>query len=487
MTEFAADPAVPLQRSLPATLLEFLYNRINYERTSTVPYSATGFKLERMRQLLRQLGDPQDHLKVVHVAGTKGKGSTATMIARVLGTAGYCTGLYTSPHLERLEERFVVDNVFCTADELMELVAQVREVVEGMDRDAAEAGDESRGPTYFEITTAMAMLYFRAKAVDLAVLEVGLGGRLDSTNVCHPLVCVITSISFDHTKQLGSTLAAIAGEKAGIIKPGVPVVTAVTQDEPFEVIQKVAAHNGCAIHCLGRDFWYELEPAPALLETAPAGVRFSYREVPGGPLGQLDGLGLQLLGQHQAGNAATALRTLGVLRQAGWKIPDAALREGLAGVYCPARIEVVRDHPAIILDAAHNVASVEALMAALETHFSGRSGRRILVFASSRDKDTAGMLRVLLPRFDRIVLTRYLENPRGLAPAELESLAQTIATQQRITRRPPELMVCAEPAAAWQQAAADLQPQDLLCITGSFYIAAEMRRFMQPVTEEVPS
>ena len=476
MTDFA-DPNIASACALPGGSLAFLHERINYERVATVPYSAASFKLDRMRHLLHLLGNPQDQLKVVHVAGTKGKGSTATMIARMLTRAGYRTGLYTSPHLERLEERFVIDNRRCTPQELSTLVEQVRAAVEQMDRSAANTGDATRRPTYFEITTAMAMVYFRAQDVDLAVLEVGMGGRLDSTNICHPLVCVITSISFDHTKQLGNTLALIAAEKAGIIKDGVPVVTGVTEAEPLQVIKEVAARHRCELHQLGRDFSYELVLPGRSPESAPAGAIFDYHEIYSDRRETLPGFRLQLLGDHQAANSAIALRTAVVLRRLGWNLPEAALRDGLAGARCPARIELVCEQPAIILDAAHNVASMEALIAALEINFSGRIRRRTAIFASSRDKDTRGMLRVLLPRFHRVVLTRYLENPRAVPPAELQLLAELVLGEEGCPALRPEVVTCTEPAEAWQCAAAELHADDLLCITGSFYIAAEMRRF----------
>ena len=233
--------------------LRFLMDRIDYERTLSMPCSEEAFKLDRMRELLRRLGDPQNRMPIVHVAGTKGKGSTAAMMAAVLSAAGYRTGLFTSPHLDRVEERIVIDGQPCSAEELAALVELVRPAVEALDRETeVEKGTgpicrndpegaahklelspcPPLGPTYFEIITAAALCHFARRRVDAAVLEVGLGGRLDSTNVCTPAVSIITSISFDHVKQLGDTLAAIAAEKAGIIKPGVPVVSGVTADEP---------------------------------------------------------------------------------------------------------------------------------------------------------------------------------------------------------------------------------------------------------------
>ena len=249
--------------------IDWLMRRINYERTAFVPYCSRQLKLDRMRQLLTRLGQPDAGMKIVHVAGTKGKGSTSAMIAAMLTAAGYRTGVFSSPHLERIEERFAVDGVPCSADELVALVNRVIPIVRAMDEEAGEpasAGDEATsdaGPTYFEITTAIALLHFVERHVDAAVLEVGLGGRLDSTNVCLPVVSVITSISFDHMRQLGNTLASIAREKAGIIKPGVPVVCGVIDPEPQAVIAQIAREHGCRLIQLGRDFDFQYQRAGA--------------------------------------------------------------------------------------------------------------------------------------------------------------------------------------------------------------------------------
>ncbi len=240
--------------------LDWLLGRINYERTAAIPYQERQLKLDRMRQFLTRLGQPDASLKIVHVAGTKGKGSTSAMITGILGAAGFHTGLFSSPHLDRIEERFVVDGQPCSAAELVALLDQLRPVVRAMDDEAASDGEPSGGPTYFDITTAMALLHFVERGVDAAVLEVGLGGRLDSTNVCLPAVSVITTISFDHMKQLGYTLAAIAREKAGIIKPGVPVVCGVLEPEPQAVIAEVARAHGCRLIQLGRDFECSYQP-----------------------------------------------------------------------------------------------------------------------------------------------------------------------------------------------------------------------------------
>jgi dihydrofolate synthase/folylpolyglutamate synthase len=443
--------------------LEFLASRINYERAVAIPYGKRDFRLDRMRSLLARLGNPQDALRIVHVAGTKGKGSAAAMIAAVLSAAGYRTGLYSSPHLDRVEERLMVDALPCPASELAELVARVQPIVLAMDAEGPQ-NDASQRPTYFEIVTALALLHFAKQRVQAAVLEVGMGGRLDSTNVCRPLVSVITSISFDHTQQLGTTLAAIAGEKAGILKPGVPVVSGVLAEEARGVIVDVAERHGCQRIELEGDFRFQYR-APTHLELAdsPAEIDFAYEAH--GVRRDYAGLQLALVGRHQAANAAVALATLEELRGHGYELPEAAVRRGLAQVRWPARVEVIGRRPTIVLDAAHNVASAEALAAVLEESLS--VARRILVFGTTRDKDFRGMLEVLLPRFDEVILTRYWSNPRSVAPEELDTVAGELSGVRR--------QVCPDPATAWRAASHLATPDDLVCIAGSFFIAAEMR------------
>ncbi len=314
--------------------IRFLTDRIDYERTWAMPYNASRLGLDRMRQLLYRLGNPGLDLPIVHVAGTKGKGSTSAMIAAALVAAGYRTGLFTSPHLEGVEERMAVDGNACPPGELVELVRLVRPAVEAMDRLAA-GGPGPAGPTYFEITTAMALLHFARQGCQAVVLEVGLGGRLDATNVCAPRVAVITSISFDHTQELGDTLAAIAGEKAGIVKPGVPLVSGVVQPEPREVIRTVCRQRGCPLIERGTDYDFDYEP-PRNAQLGGQTGRVRFRT----PEGSQD-FRLGLLGRHQAANAATALAVLDQLRRSGWRLPEAAVGRALAGLAWPARIELV--------------------------------------------------------------------------------------------------------------------------------------------------
>jgi dihydrofolate synthase/folylpolyglutamate synthase len=316
--------------------------------------------------------------------------------------------------------------------------------------------------------TALAMLYFRQQAVDITVLEVGLGGRLDSTNVCRPLVSVITSISFDHMRQLGNTLTAIATEKAGIIKPGVPVVSGAAQPEVRAVIEALARRQQSRLVAVDEHF-------RCLVDAPAAGSRrrnWQYQERQAGSWRSVLGdLPLGILGRHQYENAAVAVAALRSLPATRY-VPENALRHALSTVRCPARIEQISSQPPIILDAAHNVASTEALMATLDDSFE--PGRRTLLLATTRGKDVEGMLRCLLSGFHRVICTRYLNNPRSWDPGQLSDLVRRIGLELQL---PVADHVCSipDPTTAWRQVREQSGPDELICVTGSFFIAAEVR------------
>lgn len=456
--------------------LGYLFGRINYERNATASYRTAEFRLDRMRELARRLGDPHQRLRIIHVAGTKGKGSTAAMIASVLQQAGYRTGLYTSPHLERLEERLVINGQTCSPEQLVDLIDTLAPVVTELD---ASVRAPHRGPTFFEITTAMALVWFAREAVDLAVLEVGLGGRLDSTNICTPEVSVITSISYDHTKQLGNTLPEIAGEKAGIIKPGVPVVSGVVEPSAAATIKLVASQQQAPLHVLGEHFGFRRHAA---IPGAPQGACIDYWRQQ--PPKELAGIQLGLLGEHQACNAAVALATLDRLAERGWKASEAATRSGLASVQCAARLQLVRRSPDVVLDVAHNVASIEALLKTLDECFIPR--QRALLFAASHDKDVEGMLRRLLPRFDLVVLTRYCNNPRAVPPEVLSAMARQILDADPTAAR-PTVETASDPATGWGLVRRSAGPGDLIAVTGSFFLAGEVRPLLDTCPATAPA
>ena len=462
-----------------AAAVDWLMGRINYERAAVLPYNERQLKLDRMRQLLTRLGAassqrcssasaPDAGLKMIHIAGTKGKGSTATLLASMLAAAGLKTGVYSSPHLDRIEERWAIDGQRATAEQLVRLVERVRPVVEAMDAETDAHDPEGNAigpPTFFDITTAMALVHFEQQQCDAVVLEVGLGGRLDSTNVCLPVVSVITSISLDHTKQLGDTLGKIAAEKAGIIKPGVPVVSGVVEDEPRAVIARVAREHGCRLIERERQFG----------ATDDSPHRF-WREAAHGreTIVQLQ---LGLPGRHQVANAAVALAVVGELRDQGWAISDDACRRGLASARAPARVEMFAGAPRVVVDAAHNRASAEALVATLQELTASGAGASLseqhstLLLAVSRDKDVEAICTALASgKFKQVIATRYVDNLRAVEPQTLKSLMQRAAPAKG-----SQVIAMSDPIQAWQHALRTTPSDGMVVITGSFFIAAELR------------
>ncbi len=463
--------------------LEFLFDRVNFERT---PAGGTqDFKLGRMGRLLELLDNPHTQLPCIHIAGTKGKGSTAIMLAEMLTAAGYRIGLYTSPHVDAFEERMQVAGARPTADQMIELVQRVQPAVR-----QCESDSQPFSPTFFEITTALAWLFFLQQRAQIVVLEVGLGGRLDSTNVCSPIACVLTTISRDHTQILGNSLSQIAGEKAGIIKPNVPVISGVCGDEALAVIAETCRTQNADCWQLGREFSYDyraVSEANDLAGSASSTLRVNEafeQQIENLFHGMVDvttpsrtwsDMPLTLVGEHQAHNAAVALATIDRLDAAGWVVSPAAARSGLSNVRWPMRIEVVCRRPTVIVDAAHNWESASALGRTLDGMFpsrrpSGEFSRRVLIFAATKDKDVIGILRQLLPRFDSICLTKYLNNPRSVPPEQLVRLIQSISNIP--------CHMTATPAEAWQLARRIAGPHDLICVTGSFFIAAELRELI---------
>ena len=373
--------------------LDYLYSRLDYERAG-MPRLPGELAIGRTRRLLRKLGEPQDGLSLIHVAGTKGKGSTSVLVAAALSAGGLRTGLFTSPHLHHLEERFKVDGVPIAPEILVDLVQRIRPVVAHVD--AQDPHLSGRPLTFFEITTALALLHFAEIGAKAVVLEVGLGGRLDSTNVVRPTVSVLTSISYDHTKILGTTLDAIATEKAGILKRNGRAVVGVRSPEARLAIARVAAARRCETRWIDTDFREEYQaPRLPLTEPTPGWVQLETWRKHWGPLE------VPFLGRHQALNAAVALATLDAWAEAGQTpIEESAVVRGWTGLSFPARVELVSARPWIIIDGAHNVDSAEALVQTLNHHLP--AGPKTLVFGTTRDKDLAGQLRVLLPHFDPV-------------------------------------------------------------------------------------
>jgi len=370
------------------------------------------FGLESIETLLARLGHPERTFRSIHIAGTNGKGSVTAMVDTALGRAGYRSARYTSPHLVDLSERFVVAGRPVDAAAMRSAAGDVRAAIESL---RAEGALQAL-PTFFEATTALAFELFRRAGVEVAAVEVGLGGRLDSTNVIHPVASAITSIDFDHQQYLGSTLAEIAAEKAGIIKPGVPVIVGDVGTEAWTVIERVAAERGAELISARRGVNVVQLPPEAASDNV-FGLRTPVREY--------GTVKLSLRGAHQAANALVAIRLLETLETHGLTIPPAAMIFGLEHVSWPGRLErrMLSGGRELILDAAHNPAGA----AALSSYLTGSGGTPpVLVFAAMRDKDIGGMLRTLLPAVSRLIVTRAA-NSRSADPDVLATEARAIA------------------------------------------------------------
>lgn len=405
--------------------------------------------LETTRSLLDRLGNPQRRYRVLHVAGTKGKGSTCAMLDSICRAGGLRVGLFTSPHLQEFRERIRIDGLMIAPEMLADCVEQALPYARGIE-----------GINRFEFITALALLAFAKAAVDVAVIEVGVGGRLDATNVVTPLVAGIANISLEHTRILGGTVGAIAAEKAGIIKAGAPVVTAPQLPEAAEMIAVRAAACASPLIRLGLDWTFEIESATL------DGTRF-HVQGPGGFHGRYD---LALPGLFQVENACLALAMIQLARERGLALPEAACYEGLRDVRWPARMEVLGRHPLLIADGAHNARSMERLVESLQT-LAGVEGvaRFHIIFGCLQDKDRRGMLGVLLPFADRLILCPVLSSHRSTPVAEI--LAQIEEVDGSARARVDAASSLPEALAVAYQHSEDA----VICITGSLSLAAEAR------------
>lgn len=382
--------------------LDYLYSFVDYSLKHISELAKAEFNLDRMFALMEELGNPQSRYPIIHVAGTKGKGSVSALCASALQAAGYRTGLYTSPHLLDYCERIQINGEPISHEFMVELVDEIRPAVAKIPK-----------LTTFEITTALGSLAFAKRDVNAAVIEVGLGGRLDATNVVTPNVSVITSLSYDHMAVLGDTLAKIAGEKAGIIKQGLPVVSSSQKDEALEVLERVARQKECEFFLVGRDVKFErLSSSLEGQELAVSFERLAVGDQPlavNGPLSMVH-LKIPLLGSHQVENAATAYAAL---RVSGISISDEGIQKGFSQVKWPARFEVLRREPPVVIDSAHNRDSALRLRQTLDEYFPGRPV--ILIFCALEDKDISGMLEELKPRLE-LVLATQANHPRAPSP-----------------------------------------------------------------------
>ncbi len=399
--------------------------------------------------LMEIMGNPHARFRAIHVAGTNGKGSTSAFIAGVLQAAGYRVGLYTSPHLISFTERIRINGAPIDGARVVELAQRVRERY----RRLADDGSATLNPTFFEVTTAMAFTYFAEEGIDIAVVEVGMGGRLDSTNVITPLVSVITTIDLEHMEYLGTTLEQIAGEKAGIIKPGVPVVTGAVQPEAVAVIERTADEQGARVFRLDHDFAAENR-------SAEQGQLFDYR----GIKSAFQQLRISMIGRHQIDNACLALAAVECLGEAGITVDEPALRRGLEQTRWDGRLERVAERPAIYLDGAHNPASAKMLARAI-TSMKPSYRRLVLVIGVLGDKDYRGIIAELVPLADEVIVTR----PAYSRAMDLETLAAEVRMLHR----------CVETADTVRHAIAKATEkaaqEDLVLITGSLYVVGDAR------------
>jgi dihydrofolate synthase/folylpolyglutamate synthase len=423
--------------------LDYLYSYIDYSLLGGRAIAEADFNLERVFALVDLLGNPQQAYPSVHVAGSKGKGSVSVLCASALQAQGYRVGLYTSPHLHVFEERIQIDREMISRPDLIALVDEIKPYVAAVPE-----------LTTFEIQTALAFWYFARQKVDAAVIEVGLGGRLDATNVIVPRVSVITALFLEHTLVLGDTLSQIAAEKAGIIKPGVPVVLSPQKEEAYRVVARIAAAINSPLVYVEQAYSYEMLAASLENQT------FLLRENKTGKQTQLQ---INLLGPHQIENAATAYAALQVLRDQGVPLSGDAVRDGFSSAKWPIRFEIVRQNPYVILDAAHTPEAAEKLHQTMDMLFPDRP--IVLVFGVSSDKKVQDMLSVLLPNTRQIIFTRS-SHPRAMDIDTLMGIALPFDVPVKAVE---------SVARAMQEALKVAGEEAVVLVTGSIFVAADAR------------
>jgi dihydrofolate synthase/folylpolyglutamate synthase len=425
---------------------DYLNSFTNYEQIPGITYAQAGYSLRHVEELLSRMGNPQLAAQTIHVAGTKGKGSVAAMIARVLNSSGYKTGLYTSPHFHTLRERITIDGRIISEAEFAATMAEVKPFIESIKQDAS-----FRQLTYFEALTALAFAYFQKERVDFQVLEVGLGGRLDATNIVpHPTVCIITAVSLDHTQILGNTLEEIAREKAGIIKPGCWVVLSPQPEEAASVISDICHEKEAKVVQVGKDVtWHkvggDLHHQSVVIESKTGRYQVS----------------IPLLGDFQIENAATSVAALEILSLDGFHISATNIAQGLAQVRWPGRFQILQQHPAVVIDGAHNVASIRRLVVNIKSYFPRK--RIFLVFGTSCDKDIPGIIDELVHLSPQVILTQASHSraaPLAILAAEF--------TKRGI--RPETRTIVNE---AIFRALSLASKTDVICVTGSLFVVAE--------------
>ena len=423
---------------------DYIFSYTDYEK-APMPHDPAFYDLRRVEELLTRLGNPHLAARSVHIAGTKGKGSVAAMVASALSVSGYTTGLYTSPHLHIWRERMRVNGDPISEEEFVALVEKLKPEVEAVNRKATYGQ-----LTTFELLTALGFAFFKRKGAEFQVLEVGMGGTFDATNVITPEVGIITSISLDHTEVLGNSLAEVAGEKAGIIKPGSIVVTSPQPDEVARVIEEACLNRGAELIRVGSDVtWRSLGFDSDRQSLQVKGRLNDYK------------LSIPLLGQYQLENAAVAVAALEVLAEKGFKISRDSIVNGLAKVNWPGRLQILSRHPLLVVDGAHNPDSAQKLKQSLEQYFN--FDRAILVIGVSCDKDIAGIVSELAPLFGKVIVTRS-RHPRAMAPPPIVA---------EFTRHGAEVEVAEDVSTALTLALGMAGARDLVCVAGSLFVVGE--------------
>ncbi len=440
--------------------LAYIEQFIDYERSPDFSRQARFYNLNRISQLLDLLGNPHDKLKVVHVAGSKGKGSTAALIASVLTHAGYKTGLFTSPHLITPRERCRIDDKFISEAEVAYYIEKLKPAIETVS--AFEFGRVS----FFEIYTALAFTYFADKATDFAVIEVGLGGRLDATNVVSPVTSVITPIGLEHTAILGETHTEIASEKAEIIKQGCSVALAPQHPEARVIIEKMASERNAPIvevkDFVGRDRDIPVSQLVPNSDGIPIAQQFDV-ETDSERYSQLR---LPLLGHHQYVNGTTAIAAIECLKQKGYEISRDSVYAGFKNVQWHGRIQQVMSSPLVVLDGAHSPVSMNALCRAIRENF--RYTKAIFIVSIMKDKDLTEIGEIVSKTADYVIATQVSENPRVLPAEKIQDAWSGIFNK---------ITTCPIPELAIAKGLSSASPTDLICVTGSIYLVGQTLKF----------
>ena len=463
VAESKADPA---ELTDPAarigtyhSAVKWLLELTDVERQRVVRYDEDGdFKLDRMRALLAALGDPQDQFRAVHVAGTNGKGSTIAMMSAMLRKCGYGVGEFTSPHLMDMRERVTINGQRITKNDFVESMKTIA-------RAAVKIGEQ---PTFFEAITAIAFMHFASQAVDIAIIETGLGGRLDSTNVLMPVLCVITEIQLDHTRILGKTIEKIAIEKAGIIKPGIPVITREQQPDADRVLREKAEELGTTIRVVNKEIEFSNRFC-STVELGPHNRVCLYTET-----SRLEHLPVPLPGEHQAFNCGLALAAVDHLKSIGFECPESVVTEGLVETQIPGRMQLVWNRPRILVDGAHNPDALTALMRCVGAHVPYDS--MVCIFGCTQDKDIDALLDRISLGADKVIFTKSSKNSRAAEPEDL---------RRRFMERSGKMCQTSPTVKdALELAARAVSREDLICVTGSFYLVGETMKYLEVLRKQ---